>query len=49
MLAFTAKWVAGDIRVQEEELLEAGWFDPGALPKTPCAGSVAYRLIHGLF
>ena len=49
MLAFTARWVSGDIRVQEEELLEAAWFDPAALPRTPPAGSVAYRLIHGLF
>lgn len=49
MLAFTARWVSGDIRVQEEELLEAAWFDPAALPCTPTAGSVAYRLIHGLF
>ena len=49
MLAFTARWVGGEIRVQEEELLEAGWFAPDNLPKTPLPGSVAYRLIHGLF
>lgn len=48
MLAFTARWVSGEIRVQEEELLEAGWFAPDELPKTPLPGSVAYRLIHGL-
>ncbi len=47
MLAFTARWVSGEIRVQEEELLEAGWHDPGALPRTPGRGSVAWRLIHG--
>ena len=28
-------------------LLEAGWHDPGALPRTPGRGSVAWRLIHG--
>lgn len=49
MLAFTARWVSGEIRVQEEELLEAGWHDPAALPETPGRGSVAYRLIHGKF
>ena len=48
MLAFTARWVSGEIRVQEEELLEAAWFSPDNLPKTPLPGSVAYRLIHGL-
>ncbi len=47
MLAFTARWVSGKIRVQEEELLEAGWHDPRALPRTPGKGSVAWRLIHG--
>lgn len=48
MLAFTARWVSGDIRVQREELLEADWFAPECLPPTPSPGSVAYRLIHGL-
>ena len=48
MLAFTARWAGGEIRVQEEELLEADWFSPDNLPKTPLPGSVAYRLIHGL-
>ena len=47
MLAFTARWVSGEIRVQEEELLEAGWHDPAALPRTPGRGSVAWKLIHG--
>ncbi len=49
MLAFTSRWVSGEIRVQEEELLEAGWFDPARLPATPGKGSVAHRLIHGEF
>lgn len=49
MLAFTARWASGDIRVQPEELLEAAWFSPSALPPTPPPGSVAHKLIHGLF
>ncbi len=49
MLAFTARCVSGTIRVQESELLEAAWFDPARLPPTPSPGSVAHRLIHGLF
>ena len=31
-----------------EEIAEARWFDPADLPNIPPAGSVAYRLIHGL-
>lgn len=49
MLAFTARYASGTIRVQETELLEAGWFDPAHLPPTPPPGSVAYKLIHSLF
>lgn len=49
MLAFTARYASGTIRVQESELLEAAWFDPDRLPPTPSPGSVAYKLIHSLF
>ena len=48
MLAFTAKWAAGDLCLQADELLEARWFDPADLPNIPPEGSVAYRLIRGL-
>jgi len=48
MLAFTAKWESGDLRLQEDELSDAQWFDPSDLPNIPPQGSVAYSLIHGL-
>lgn len=47
MLAFTAKWISGELRLQPDEIADARWFDPAALPNIPPAGSVAYRLIHG--
>lgn len=49
MLAFTAEYESGEIRLQEDELSDAGWFDRDACPTTPLPGSVAYRLIHNLF
>ena len=49
MLAYTARWRAGEIRLQPEELLEAAWFPPDALPPTPPPGSIAWRLLHGAF
>jgi NAD+ diphosphatase len=49
MLAFTAQWTSGELRLEAAELSEARWFDPADLPPNiPPAGSVAYRLIHGL-
>jgi len=48
MLAFTAQWKSGELRLQADELSEARWFDPADLPNIPPKGSVAYRLIHGL-
>jgi len=46
MLAFTAKWASGELRLQAEELVDAQWFDPTHLPAVPPPGSVAHRLIH---
>ena len=48
MLAFKARWTSGELRPQPEEISAARWFDPRELPRVPPAGSVAYRLIHGL-
>ena len=48
MLAFAAKWEAGELRLQPEEIADARWFDPAELPNIPPPGSMAYRLIHGL-
>lgn len=48
MLAFKARWAAGELKLQADELAEARWFDPADLPNIPPEGSVAYRLIRGL-
>ena len=49
MLAFTAEYAGGEIKIQEEEIAEAAWFKRTELPQTPPPGSVAYNLIHGKF
>ena len=49
MLAFVCDWQEGEIVIQEDELVEAAWFDRTNLPKIPSPGSVAYNLIAGLF
>ena len=46
MLGYTADWLSGEIHVQQEELMDAQWFDPEALPKHPRPGSISYELIH---
>lgn len=49
MLAFKARWTSGELRPQPEEILAARWFDPADLPKIPPKGSMAYRLIQGIW
>lgn len=49
MLACTARWKSGVIRLQADEISDARWFDPGNLPTVPPPGSVSHRLIYGLF
>ena len=49
MLAFTAEYESGTIKLQEDELSEAKWFSKENLPATPLPGSVAYKLINSLF
>lgn len=46
MLGFTADWAGGEIRVQQEELSDAQWFDPNDCPASPPPGSIAYQLIQ---
>ena len=45
MIGFTASWAAGEIRVQEQELADAGWFTRDTLPHIPPKMSIARRLI----
>lgn len=49
MLGFTAEYDGGELVLQKEEITEAGWFDVDNLPASPKPGSIAYRLIHGLY
>ncbi|TCV91486.1 NAD(+) diphosphatase [Biostraticola tofi] len=46
MMAFTADYAAGDIKIQLSELADAGWFRYDALPLLPPPGTVARRLIE---
>lgn len=48
MLAFTAEYESGNIKLQEDELSAADWFDRDNCPTTPAPGSIAYKLIHNL-
>ncbi len=45
MVAFTAEYAAGDIRVDGSEIVEAGWFPPHLLPRVPGQDSIAGQLI----
>lgn len=38
MVGFTARYVSGEIKIQEEEIVEAGWFGPDKLPALPTRG-----------
>lgn len=45
MVGFTAAWRAGEIRVDGEEIGEAGWFGPEDLPRVPPGLSIARWMI----
>jgi NAD+ diphosphatase len=45
MIGFTAEYLSGEIRIDDEEIVEAGWFDPEKLPTIPGKISIARRLI----
>jgi len=46
MLAFTAEYESGEIKLQADEISSAKWFDRNDSPAMPLPGSIAYRLIH---
>jgi len=46
MVGFTARHLSGEIRVQDSEILDAGWFGAGPLPELPGRFSLARRLIE---
>jgi NAD+ diphosphatase len=45
MVGFTARWAGGELRPAPEELAEADWFPPDALPRLPGRLSIARALI----
>lgn len=45
MIGFTARHAAGEIVLQDDELIDAGWFAIDALPRVPPKLSIARRLI----
>jgi NAD+ diphosphatase len=45
MIAFTADYSGGEVRIDEKEILDAGWFSAENLPAIPERLSIARRLI----
>jgi NAD+ diphosphatase len=45
MVGFTAEWAGGEIRIDENEILDAQWYRADALPTIPPRISIARRLI----
>lgn len=45
MVGFHADYLAGDIRVDGEEIVEADWWPVQRLPQVPPSGSIAHELI----
>ncbi len=45
MIAFTAKYAGGEIRIDGEEILDAQWFEAGTLPDIPGKISISRQLI----
>ena len=46
MIAFTADYAGGQVRVDGREIAEADWFTPDDLPDLPSPMSMAWRLIQ---
>ena len=45
MIGFTAEYESGEIKIDEAEIVDAGWFDPDRLPTIPGKISIARELI----
>ena len=45
MIGFQARWASGDIRIDEDEIVDAAWFRPDDLPTIPPGMSIARTLI----
>ena len=45
MLGFTASYAGGEIRIDEDEIVDANWYSPDNLPELPPNISIARKLI----
>jgi NAD+ diphosphatase len=45
MIAFTCRYVGGEIRLEEEELEDAGWYTVDNMPRVPPKLSIARQMI----
>jgi NAD+ diphosphatase len=45
MIGFFATWLSGEIQIDGEEIVDAGWFKANELPQIPPPLSIARRLI----
>ncbi len=45
MVAFTAEYESGEIRIDDDEITDAGWYTADSLPGLPLKASVARKLI----
>ncbi len=45
MIAFTAEYASGHLKIDDEEIMDAGWYAADALPPIPDKISIARRLI----
>jgi NAD+ diphosphatase len=48
MLGYFADYRSGELVLQEDELADADWFEPGKLPPVPPATTIAGRLINAM-
>lgn len=46
MVGFYAEYASGELKIQEDEILEGRWFRKGEIPASPRRGSISYKLIH---
>lgn len=46
MCGFYAEYAGGELKLQEDEIMEARWFRRDALPAHPSPGSISWNLIH---
>jgi NAD+ diphosphatase len=45
MIAFTATYAGGELRIDEEEIVDAGWYEPDNFPDIPGKISISRQLI----